>query len=181
MDVPNLEEKMVVDNGPKIRLLFCMKCKSLEELPDFEGPADQDHLLQILSEKHTTTDIPHQGQLMRVPVSLWSVPSIRAEITKRIHENGNPLGAGLGEAFYTSKATFSEDAMTCWKKHLRPKGGCPDYGSESKLLLPDTAKERKALGLAPVEHTGAKNYLCQFCPVHTHMVTKAREKAGAYK
>jgi hypothetical protein len=27
----------VRDNGPKIRLLYCYNCKTIEELPDFEG------------------------------------------------------------------------------------------------------------------------------------------------
>ena len=31
----------------KIRILFCEDCKTLEELPDFEGPPEHDTLLAL--------------------------------------------------------------------------------------------------------------------------------------
>jgi hypothetical protein len=165
----------------KIRLLFCMKCKTLEELPDYEGHPDDDYLLQILVEKHQSTGIPHPGQLMRVPALLWMTPKFREEITKQIYAKGAPGLDALMPGYYDIKNTFAEDAMTCWKQHNRTLN-CSDYGSEKKVLRPDTGAERKNLGLAPADkNSGPKTYMCQFCPVHSHVVTKKRDKAGMYK
>ena len=171
---PNADE-------PKLRLLFCHKCKTLDELPDFEGHPDDDDLLQILIDKHTSTDIPHPGQLMRVPIALWSIPNVKDEIVKQIYAKGAPGLNALMPGYYDVKSTFAEDAMTCWKQHNRPKF-CPDYGSEKKVLRPDTKAERKDLGLTPVDKKGGpKTYLCQFCPVHVNVMTAQKEKAGMYK
>ena len=118
---------------------------------------------------------------MRVPIKLWSVPDIKDSICKQIYAKGAPGLDAISPGFYNLKATFAEDAMTCWAQHNRPNGNCSDYGSDKKLLLPDTAKERKELGLTPLGNAGPKNYLCQFCPNHSAVVTKQREKAGMYK
>ena len=185
MDVPILgqdSEQQSANDGPKIRLLFCSKCKTIEELPDFEGRPEDDHLLEILAERHQSTGIPHNGRLMKVPLALWAIPSVKEAISKQIYERLAPGFNALMPGFYETKSTFAEDALKCYNQHLRPKGGCPDYGSDKKLLLPDTAKDRKELGLAPLKDSGApKNYLCQFCVVHTHMVTERRKQAGMYK
>ena len=172
-------EKFIAGEGPKIRLLFCKNCKTLEELPDFEGRPEDDVLLQILTEKHQSAGIPHAGQLMRIAIEFWAVPTVKDEITKQIFQNGAPGLSALMPGFYESKATFAEDAMTCWKQHARTLD-CGDYGSESKRLLPDTKNERRDLGLAPAEVDGPRVYLCQFCPVHSRVVTKQREKRGDY-
>jgi hypothetical protein len=174
-------EKYITGEGPAIRLLFCKNCKTLEELPDFEGQRPEDDvLLQILTERHVSAGVPHTGQLMRVSLQFWAVPSIKEEITRQIFQNGAPGLASLMPDFYETKATFSEDAMTCWRQHLSPKDSCPDYGSEKKRLLPDTRAERKDLGLAPAAEDGPRVYLCQFCPVHAMVVQKQRAARGDY-
>ncbi len=177
----NNSEKYIAGEGPAIRLLFCKNCKTLEELPDFEGRPEDDVLLQILTERHVSAGVPHSGQLMRVSLQLWGVPSIKDEITKQIFQNGTAGLAALMPDFYTTKATFHEDAMTCWAQHLRPKESCDDYGSEKKRLVPDTKAERKDLGLAPADQDGPRVYLCQFCPIHAVVVQKQRAARGDYK
>ena len=185
MDVPILGQdtsNQSANDGPKIRLLFCNNCKTIDELPDYEGRPEDDYLLQIMVEKHQSNDVPHAGRLMKVPLALWVVPDIKDAIVKQIYEKLAPGFNALMPGFYETKSQFAQDAMTCYNQHLRPKGGCPDYGSDKKLLLPDTAKDRKELGLAPLKDSGApKTYLCQFCPVHTFMVTQQRKKAGLYR
>lgn len=182
MDIPILGEKQELSGeGPQIRLLFCFQCKTLEELPDYEGHPADDHLLQILVEKHTSTDIPHPGQLMKVAASLWTVPEYREAITKQIYAKGAPGMDALMPGYYDVKNQFADDALTCWKEHNRTLN-CSDYGSEKKALRPDTKAERKDLGLSPIQKgSGPTTYLCQFCPVHANVVTKQREKAGMYK
>lgn len=184
MDIPILgqdQETPLEEDGAKIRLLFCMECKTLEELPDFEGHPDDDDLLSILIEKHKTLDTPHRGQLMSVPALLWAAPKYRDAIAKQIYEKGAPGLQAIMPGYYDIKNQFADDAMACWKQHNRTLN-CSDYGSEKKILRPDTKADRKDLGLSPVgKGAGPATYLCQFCPVHAHVVTKKREKAGMYK
>jgi hypothetical protein len=56
--------------------------------------------------------------------------------------------------------------MDCYQKHNKPKDGCSDWQDKSKLLIPNTIKERKAEGMARYQdEAGPKTYLCNFCPV----------------
>ena len=181
LSVYDNSQKYITGEGPAIRLLFCRNCKTLEELPDFEGDRPEDDiLLQILTERHVSAGIPHNGQLMRVSLQFWAVDSIKKSITEQIFQNGAPGLDALMPGFYASKATFAEDALTCWGQHNRTLD-CADYGSEKKRLVPDTKEARKDLGLAPVGPDGPRIFLCQFCPVHSRNVTKQREKRGDYK
>lgn len=181
MDIPLLgqtQEEELSNDGPKIRLLFCFQCKSLEEIPDFEGNPEYDDLLQIVIEKHKTLDTPHTGQLMRVPAALWTNPKYREEIAKQIYAKGAPGMEAIMPGYYDVKNQFAEDAMTCWKQHNRTLN-CEDYGSEKKILRPDTKAERKDLGLSPVASgAGPSTYLCQFCLTgDTEVVTRTGIRA----
>lgn len=175
--------KQVVDNGPKIRLLYCYNCKTIEELPDYEGRPEDDTLLEILVEKHQSAGIPHTGFLSKIGVKIWSVESYRKEIIKNLR---NRVGGGLADLdpdYYTTKATFYEDAMKCYSEHMRPKEGCSDWRASNKRLVPQSTKElRKELGLESAAKSASTNvYLCDFCPVKTFYVTKKRDAAGLYE
>jgi len=168
----------VRDEGPKIRLLYCYQCKTIEELPDFEGRPEDDTILELTIEKHQSAGIPHNGFLSKIGVKLWAQEKFRKEIIKNLRDR---VGGGLADIdpdYYHTKATFHDDAMKCYNLHLRPTEGCYDYGHDKKKLVPKTQAERKELGLAP---SGSTIYLCDFCPVKTHVVTKQRQQAGLYK
>lgn len=171
-----------IAQGPQIRLLVCSNCKSIDELPDYQGHPDGDDLLTIACERHTNSlGIAHVGNLMRVPISQWSRPKVREQIIKQIRDG---VTAGIDEAdkgFYDAKSTFHEDAMKCYAQHRRPKGQCPDFMSDSKKLLPNTKQDRKDLGLAPVAKSSVSTRLCQFCPVFVYNATRARAEKGMYK
>ena len=176
---------MVVDlstpqeQEPYLRLLVCRTCKTIDELPPFEGRPEDDVLLELTVQKHGAD---HVGVLYNVAELHWRSDTLREEIKKQMVQG---LSSGLdifGTNFYTTRMTFQEDALKCYEAHLRPKGQCPDYGSESKRLLPDTDADRKDLGLKKAKDSAStKVYLCQFCPVHVYNVTKKREAAGMYK
>jgi hypothetical protein len=170
------EYVQVVDNGPKIRLLYCYQCKTIEELPDFEGRPEDGHLLEILVERHQSAGVPHTGFLSKIGLKTYT--NHREEIVKNLR---NKVGGGLADLdpdYYTTKATFYDDAMKCYNAHLRPEGACSDWKASNKKLVPNTVKERKELGLSL--KTAAHTFLCDFCPVKTYMVTKARKEAGMY-
>ena len=123
----------VRDTGPKIRLLYCYNCKTIEELPDFEGNPDDDVFLELSIEKHNSAGIPHTGFLSKIGVKTWSQEKFRKEIIKNLR---NRVGGGLADLdpdYYTTKATFYEDAMKCFADHLRPKEGCPDWKDSKKI------------------------------------------------
>jgi len=172
----------IKDNGPKLRVLYCWNCKSLEELPDYEGNPDDDILLQILISKHESTGVPHTGTLFKISLSIWEQEDKRRQIIEQIRDQ---VGGGLDnldKGYYETRATFHEDAMKCYTSHLRPKDSCPDWAHESKRLLPKTNDLRKEAGLVSVAQSNStKVYLCDFCPVKSMVLTKQRKAAGMYK
>jgi hypothetical protein len=172
----------VRDEGPKIRLLYCYNCKTIEELPDFEGRPEDDTLLELLVEKHQSAGIPHTGFLSKIGVKIWSQEKYKKEIIKNLRTR---VGGGLADLdpdYYTTKATFYDDAMKCYNLHMRPVGACGDWRDSKKRLIPkSTAELRKEVGLQSAAQSASTNvYLCDFCPVKTYYVTRQREEKGLY-
>lgn len=168
----------IKDDGEKLRLLYCYQCKTIEELPDFEGNPDDDVLLQVLIDKHESAGIPHNGFLSKIGVKTYKRPEVRKQVIEYVR---NRVGGGLADIdpeYYFTKATFADDAMKCYSLHLRPTAGCPDYASDKKKLVPKTQSERKELGLSAAT---SSIYLCDFCPVKSHVVTQQRKQSGMYK
>lgn len=163
-----------------IRVLQCVDCVTLEVLPLHGEDA-----LEYLDAKHKFPDhSPHYRNLVALnidgtdgterPATFddWEHDKEFRDFVKRMFDEQviqRPgQGAGLGTKYYDAKNTFQADAMTCYGKHLRPKAGCHDYRRDSKRLVPDTAAERKAEGLAKPT---SNRFLCDFCPVHIHATT----------
>lgn len=165
---------------PMIRILVCRNCKTIEELPDWDGDPQNDTLLNILVSKHQQPQ-EHIGLLMKFPVKYWVVPKIQEQIIEQIRGGSEGLDV-FQTKFYETKNQFAEDAMSCYATHMRPKGQCPDYKSDKKLLKPDTNAERKDAGLGKYEKTsGPKVYLCDFCPVKSFNMAKHNAEKGLYK
>jgi hypothetical protein len=164
---------------PMIRVLVCRNCKTIEELPDYEGDPAMDTLLNILVSKHQKP-VEHIGLLMKFPLKYWVVPKIQDEIVKQIRGGSEGLDA-FQTNFYATRNQFAEDSMRCFSDHNRPKGQCPDYKSDKKLLKPDTNAERKDAGLEKAGVTGPKVYLCDFCPVKSYNMEQSNKEKGLYK
>ena len=169
-------------DSPEIRVLYCLVCDTMEELPLFDGPPENDHLLEILVQRHIfPSGDPHKGHLFRMPQLQWENIEVRKKIIEQIKGGGSKGIDEFDAKFYDTKNTFKEDAMACYNKHLRPTEGCDDFNTPSKRLLPDTKAERKDAGLPdPAKAPGPKNYLCQFCPVSSVIMTKMRALRGDY-
>lgn len=160
-----------------IRLLVCRDCKTIEELPDYDGNPTDDLLLNISVERHQKPN-PHVGLLFKFPMKYWIVPKVKEEIIKQIQQGSSGLDV-FGTQFYETKMTFHEDAMACYAQHNRPKGQCADYKAEKKLLKAGTDKERKELGLS-ASGKGPKVYLCDFCPVKSYNMKQHNLEKGLY-
>lgn len=159
----------------QIRLLICRDCKTIEPLPDFNGEVERDFMLDYLVKPHRTNGLEHIGMLARVEESDWSDPLKQAEITKQlIAKFGGETG--LGSDFYNARDTFREDAMSCFKQHLR-NPDCGDYKSDAKRLTPNTAEARREAGMSAYRSNDDR-YLCEFCPVHSMVQTKAHDDAA---
>jgi hypothetical protein len=159
----------------KIRLLRCDDCKTLEELPDFQGPYEHDILLETLLSRHETEGHRHRGRLIDVPKRAWDLPNMRQALMVQIMQ-GSPGLAAFSPGFYDVRDTFRDDALKCYHLHNRPTDGCPDYHADRKMLLPDTASERKEIGLPkPRKGTVPIHYLCDFCPLDGVIKAKQRK------
>lgn len=183
-DAPLIGKREFEHGGPVIRLVYCLVCNTMEELPPHHGSPEEDFLLQITVEKHQfPSGEPHRGKMFLLPVKTWANPDHRKAIIDQLKGGGaEGLDAMTPEKdFYSTKMTFAEDAMSCWKSRLRPDDHCDDYQSPQKRLLPKTAKERKDLGLPdPANAPGPKVYVCNFCPMHSVMTTKKNAMRGMY-
>ena len=174
------DERPLPTSGEKIRLLYCEDCKTIDELPDFDGPPEYDDVLEALLRRHETpSGLRHVGKLFDVDVLVWQNEEARRGIIKQIKGGGSAGLAEFDATFYDTRNTFFDDAMKGYGLHLRLKGACPDWMSESKILLPDTTAERKAEGLAaPSKTPGHKVRLCDFCVVQRFMAKKAQDAMG---
>jgi hypothetical protein len=164
----------------KIRLLICTGCGAIEEMPDYEGPWQQDTWLNAKLKGHML----ESGERTHGEVHIGKVSqndwinygdSIIAQAANEFTAPGK--GAGLGQTFYDTKSNFSADAFACWKQHNRTTN-CEDYRSDSKKLLPDTRAERRELGLDPKSRPNT--YLCDFCPYNSIVMQRQRKAKGDY-
>lgn len=178
-DLSSLKAKEVDPNEQMIRLLVCRKCKSIDEVPPYDGPeggensGDYDYSLRFFVDNH----LDHKAELVtyHLPFKYWVVPKVKEGIIQQINQGAQGLDI-FGTNFYATKENFSADAMTCWIQHKQTKD-CGDYKSTHKILKAGTSVERKALGLE-AEGTGPKVYLCDYCPVKSVVQQKAYKKKG---
>jgi len=162
----------------KLRLLICHDCESIEELPPYEGPTGNDDTLNYRVGQHRFPNgEEHIGVLATVPAANWEKPDQRHEIIRRITEAKKPGDSeGLGSPYYNVKATFQEDAMTCWKKHNRTQN-CDEWRGDHKRLYPDTLSDRKEAGITTRR---PNTWLCDFCPVTSIYSQRRNEARGDY-
>lgn len=154
-----------------MRLLFCKTCRTIDELPDYDGPNAYDDSLNYLVDKHGSS---HEGQMYRIPIGFWLQDEVKRKVIDQIKGGSTGL-ATVDSQFYDTSNTFREDALKCYELHLRPKGQCSEYMSDKKALRPDTDAERKDAGLSPYAKSGGpKTKLCQFCPVHQYNLRRSR-------
>lgn len=170
----------------KIRLLICKTCGTAEELPWYDGDPKFDTWLNSAVEHHPKFGDGRShiaGGLFNIDVQqFWNTPDKRKITLEDLYTQLEipGTGEGLGQNYYDLKSTYLEDAMTCWKGFNRTTdpGHC-DYRKENKRLLPDTAADRKELGISPKDRPST--FLCDFCPVQSIVMQKNAEAKGLYK
>lgn len=182
-----------------MRLLICKQCRSIEQLPDYDGPLEKalvpspdgnliermvppdgaDIHLDYLSEPHRRQE--HEGNLVHVPDEQWAIEEVRAGIVEQIRNAMAGGTTGLDPEAYALKDTFQEEALKCFDAHRRPQDGCIDWHDRSKRIgnsLLDWS-ERKLMKKQGI--STKKQFLCDFCPVASNYVQKKKfEKKGLY-
>lgn len=179
-----------------MRLLFCDLCKTLEEIPDYEGEMEVDPLVEDLVRRHNERDpMGHGGRdirhsPMRIAVieptehmtsdQVWAAD--RENILKQLNEQNKKVG--FSSWAYESLNTWQEDAMTCFRRHRRPDIGngkpCIDFWSDSKRIGRPTEIGKQVLKENAKLGTGDP-HLCQFCPYFSGVQTEIRFKQGMYR
>ena len=178
-DVPLLGQRPP-QADPVFRLLYCLVCGTLEELPPYEGPSDTDYLLAIACETHVfPSGEPHKGKLFVLPLRIWAKPESKKEIIRQLKGGGSAGLAEIDDTFYDSRSTFMDGAMECYGRHNKPAEGCSDWHAKDRMLIPKTVKERKAEGMGSYkDEAGPKTYLCDFCPVAVAVAQRKRKLLG---
>jgi hypothetical protein len=173
-DIGHVETR--ADEGPQIRLLRCTHCKTLEELPDYQGdPRDDvvlDHLVMDHQRKHPFHDQP-DAYLLRVSEKAWRNPKIGRKIHEKIWSDLKEQGTlgGFVPEYYATKSTFHEDAVKCHVQHNR-QVPCIDWHADRKRIGNPTKEGWK--------RGEVKVYLCDFCPVAAKVMEARRAAAGQY-
>lgn len=168
---PEPQVKEMDTSGPQLRLIRCTDCRSIDELPDFQGDPVRDVLLEdLLTKRHIyASGTTHEVALIKVPERLWRDNRIRPRIVEQLSQGGSK---GLeemegGEDYYGTRDTYREDALKCYDRHQRPKEGCIDWHNHDKRIGNPTSEGWK---------TGPRVYACDFCPVASWVAKK--ELAG---
>lgn len=178
-NIPLLGKKET-PNEPMLRLLYCLVCQSIDELPPYDGAPELDYLLAVTCEVHVfPSGEPHKGKLFVLPIRAWANLESKKEIIRQIKGGGSAGLAEIDDTFYDSRSTFMEDAMSCYKKHNKPKDGCPDWHDNNLMLIPKTEKERIKEGMGSYKDApGPKTYLCDFCPVAIGVAQRKQKLIG---
>lgn len=158
------------------RLLVCYDCFTIEKLPPYRGATDDqgryledDPPLEYLIESKHMTDgqEPHRGMLFLCDEDTWNSLNAQTEISKEVFKD-QAANAQLRDS-------LTDDALSCYRKHNRPKDGCIDWMDESKRL-PSPSKQKSA---NKGKHAMK---LCHFCPVtHGTVLPDIRTKLGLRK
>lgn len=169
------------DTGPKLRILQCFTCQTLEELPDYprDGIPEDDAFLHYLDEKHGgMTQQPHHRALLDVSERHWKNDRTRAQMVEQMWSKES----GFKPEWYARRDTLTEDALKCFAKHNR-QVPCIDWMDSSKRIGNPEAKDRSLLAKA-LKRTvqdigpGPQIFLCNFCPCCSHVNNKKWESAN---
>lgn len=167
----------MTDSGA-VRLLFCHDCRSVDKVPDFDGPPEYDHYLEYRVQQHRFPDgTPHRGIMGRCDDNDTAV---EAAITQMANQVNPGEGEGLGSNLYDLRDDYKAGAMECWKQHNRTSN-CGDYRSDRKRLYADTKADRRAEHMPLNKEERPNAWLCDFCVVHSLVQQKQRKARGLDK
>lgn len=170
-----------IESAPKtfVRLLVCHDCRSVDKVPDYDGPPEYDHYLEYRVQQHRTNGHPHKGILVKAEDKPDIINATVDEIEEAVRKQQPGAGEGLGEKLYDLRQDFGAEALKCWREHSRTRN-CDDYRSDKKRLWLDTKAERKEEGMSLALRDRPNIWLCDHCPVHSLVEQRQRKAKGLY-
>jgi hypothetical protein len=181
LEVPEITTTTDNDD-PKIRLLVCSVCNSVDPLPFYDGPNEYDVTGQARAQEHRHPDGRfHKFIVGTVSEKSWDNPRVRSEILSKISEETGLApgeGSGFGQQFYNVKSTFAEDAMKCWRIDHNRTTDCQDFRSDKKRLISlEIQKDRRSEGLpSKAKDLWGNHWLCNYCPYQSHLQSKINKE-----
>lgn len=148
------------------RQLVCYSCETMDRLPDYDGDPQYDMtLIEMINRHLQRADNPepdaHRSNVYKIDEKDAALIDAESEIQRKMRE--------AGVFIRESRDELKLDALKCFNRHDRPKGGCIDWEDDSKII-------GRKIGVAQED----RQYLCHLCPVASHVAFKERQKAGAY-
>ena len=148
------------------RLLVCRSCGVLYKMLDYTGPAEYDmELLEVinrhLGQAEDRRPESHPSQIFRCDEDTATKLNMETAVKDELMKNHVWVKDFRDE--------LKVEALKCFNRHNRPKGGCQDWKDESKTI-------GRKIGVPKDK----RQYLCQYCPVSTFYQTKHFLDIGAY-
>jgi hypothetical protein len=136
-------------------------------MQDYDGPPEYDTELIATIDRHMDRSPldrhpnAHPAQLFRLSDEDAAILDVESEVCRALSDE---------QIFIKEiRDEFKEEALRCFSQHHRPTGGCPDWKAESKTI-------GRKKGVPPQ----FRKYLCELCPVNSHVEFKQRQAAGLY-
>ena len=171
-----------------MRLLHCNVCKTIDEIPDYEGHEEVDPLVERVVMEHNRRDPMKHGGAATLPMRLAKVDDFewqadREKVVKELNRTGMEVGFDPWPWASDSHNVFREDAGKCWISHRQPElpgKPCIDYRSEAKRIGRPTSEGKAVLKDNP-KLGSSDPHLCDWCPYQVTVQTEIRARKGMYK
>lgn len=134
----------------------------MTRMRDYDGPVEHDmelaEVIKIHKERSPLDPDSHRAQLFRVSDEEASILDVESQLVETLSKE---------QLFIKeTRDDLKLEALKCFDRHHRPQGDCPDWKDESKVI-------GYKQGIPPEK----RRYLCEYCPVATHMKFRERKSA----
>lgn len=147
------------------RLLVCKTHGVMWKMRPYDGPPEYDQELIELCDRHNA-QVPDpdncKATIFRTDPETASKLDMETVLKNELKEQDVYIRDFRDE--------LKVDALKCFNKHDRPKGGCIDWCSEEKTV-------GRKIGVPPDK----RQYLCMYCPVGSWVAEQERSAMGMYK
>ena len=91
-DLAQFKKAEIDPNEPHMRLLKCLRCRTLDEVPDYEGPdggentQEYDLTLKFYTDQHVQGKCTREDfATVRFPTRFWVIPKVKEGIIANVN------------------------------------------------------------------------------------------------
>lgn len=147
------------------RLLVCKTHGVMYKMRPYDGPPEYDQELIELCNRHNA-QVPDpdncKALIFRTDQETASKLDVETALKNELKEHDVYIR--------DFRDDLKVEALKCFNRHDRPKGGCMDWCDESKTI-------GRKIGVPPSK----RQYLCMYCPVGSWVAEQERAAMGMYK